>query len=50
MINKFAKGYFIIFIFVFIVSCFAETGALLDNFIDVKNNGTIDEKERISQK
>ena len=46
-----AKGSLLVLVFVFIMSCFNQTNALIDDFVHVKYNGMIDEKqERFSQK
>ena len=44
------KGSLLVLVFVFILSCFNQTNALIDDFVHVKYNGMIDEKERFSQK
>lgn len=44
------KGSLLVLVFVFIMSCFNQTNALIDDFVHVKYNGMIDEKERFSQK
>jgi hypothetical protein len=50
MMNRVVKGSFLVLIFVFIMSCFSQTNALIDDFVHVKHNGIIDEEERFSQK
>ncbi len=50
MMSKFVKGSFLVLVFVFIMSCFNQTNALIDDFVHVKYNGIIDEEERFSQK
>lgn len=44
------KGSLLVLVFVFILSCFNQTNALIDDFVHIKYNGIIDEKERFSQK
>lgn len=44
------KGSLLVLVFVFILSCFNQTNALIDDFVHIKYNGMIDEKERFSQK
>lgn len=50
MIFSVVKGSLLVLVFVFIMSCFSQTNALIDDFVHVKYNGMIDEKERFSQK
>ena len=50
MMNRVVKGSLLVLVFVFIMSCFNQTNALIDDFVHVKYNGIIDEKERFSQK
>ncbi len=50
MIFSVVKGSLLVLVFVFIMSCFRQTNALIDDFVHVKYNGMIDEKERFSQK